>query len=206
MWNCHPLISINCHSSQKRNNQSEMTTAYHCDDAGDRFRLPFLLVLATNTGGTLAVQFESRGTSKWLNSQVYKYRSISRKHQQKSETADMPFNCLQNSVYWPKKNEDSSNSSMTHWFLGTGTNYLIPFLSWWSLRQKGGLSQDLFQHGFQGGFDFSFIKLRRPLAQKVGGGEKINDQETLLRPMINNYSIISFQYKTPRWAQATWII
>lgn len=176
MWNCHPLISINCHSSEKRNNQSEMTTAYHCDDAGDRFRLPFLLVLATNTGGTLAVQFESRGTSKWLNSQVYKYRSISRNHQQKSETADMPLNCLQNSVYWPKKNEDSSNSSMTHWFFRNRNRLPYPVRRDGRCAKTRGLSQDLFQHGFQGGFDFSFIKLRRPLAQKVGGGEKINDQ------------------------------
>ena len=103
-----------------------MTTAYHCDDAGDRFRLPFLLVLATNTGGTLAVQFESRGTSKWLNSQVYKYRSISRNHQQKSETADMPLKLLAKIVFIGRKNEYSSNSSMTHWFLGNRNQLPYP--------------------------------------------------------------------------------
>ena len=195
MWNCHPL-SINCHSSQKRNNQSEMTTAYHCDDAGDRFRLPFLLVLATDTGGTLAVRFESRGTSKWLNSQVYKYRSISRNHQQKSGTADMPLNCLQNSVYEPKKTK--SNSSMTHWFFRNRNQLPYPVRRDGRCAKFRGLSQDLFQHGFQGGFDFSFIKLRRPSAQKI------NDQETLLRPMINNYH--SFLYTELVRAQTTLII
>ena len=156
----------------------------HCFFATPTTRLPFLLVLVAtpvgrwrrslNQGVTASGwtrKFINRGPSETTNQNLI---------------ADMPL-CLQNSV-GPKK-----RIAVPLWPIDfSKLPTTLSRSSWWVAPWR--LSQDLFQHGFQGDFDFSFVKLGRP---------SINTREVFLWPKRGEREIVvrRSMIKKPCWDQ-----